>query len=189
MYIPTIIEKGPGGTEFHYDLYSRLLKDRIVMLPTEVNEEIAASIVGQLLFLDSENNDDITMYVNSPGGSVYDGLSIIDTMNMIKSDVKVICSGMAASMGAMILCSGKKGMRYATKSARIMIHSVSSGSRGTYHDLKIDFKETEFLQNYLTDMIVENTGAGKKQVIADMERDKWMSAEEALKYGLIDEII
>lgn len=189
MYIPTIIEKGPGGVEFHYDLYSRLLKDRVIVFPTDVNDEIAASIVGQLLFLDNESNEEITMFINSPGGDVYSGLQIIDIMNMVKSPIKVVCSGMAASMGAMILCSGSKGLRCATKSARIMIHSVSSGSRGTFHDMKIDLKETEYLQNYLTDMIVANSGQNREVVEKDMERDKWMSAQEALAYGLIDVII
>lgn len=188
MYIPTIVEK-KNGSEFHYDLYSRLLKDRIIMLNTVVDSEIASSVVGQMLFLDSESSDEITLILSTPGGSIYDGLSIYDTMNRIKSPVSTICTGIAASMGAFILSGGEKGLRCATKSSRIMIHSVASGHQGHYHDLEIDFKETKFLQDYLTNEIVKNTGQSLAKVRKDMSRDYYMSAEEALKYGIIDKII
>ena len=187
-YVPSIIEFN-GTVELNYDLYSRLLKDRIVFIDDQIDEDSSSSVIGQLMFLDSQNNDEITMVITSPGGSVYHGLSIIDTMNMIKSPVKVVCMGMAASMGAMILSAGAKGRRFASKSARIMIHSVSSWAQGTYHDMKIDIAETEYLQKYLINMLSENTGKSKQKIAKDMERDKWFSAEEAKVYGLIDESI
>jgi ATP-dependent Clp protease protease subunit len=188
MYIPSIIQN-IKGVEFHYDLYSRLLKDRIIMLNTVVDSEIASSIVGQLLFLDNENNDEITLFINTPGGCVISGLSIYDTINMIKSPVRTVCIGQASSMGAFILCGGEKGRRFASKSSRIMIHSISTGQEGKYHDLKVDFKETEFLQNYLTEKIAYHTGQSLSKVKKDVQRDYFMSASEALKYGIVDEIL
>lgn len=188
MYIPTIVQH-INGAEFHYDLYSRLLKDRIIMLNTEVEEEICSSIVGQLLFLDSESHDEITLFINSPGGSVYAGLSVYDIINSIKSPVKTVCTGMAASMGAFLLASGEKGSRFCSKSARIMIHSISSGYHGNYHDMVIDMKENDFVQKYLTEELAKNTGQSVAKVKKDIARDKWLSAEEAIKYGIIDGIL
>jgi ATP-dependent Clp protease protease subunit len=188
LTIPTIIEK-IGNQERYFNIFDKLLKDRIVLLNHEVDEDSASVVMSSLMYLDSESNEEITLFIQSPGGSVYAGLSIFDTMNRIKSPVKTVCTGMAASMGAFLLSSGAKGKRFATKSSRIMMHSVSSGAQGTYHDLKIDMKETEFLQNYLTETIAQNTGQKVSKLKKDMQRDYWMSAEEAMKYGVIDGVI
>lgn len=188
LIMPTIVER-IGTQEKYYDIPSRLFKDRIVMLVDEVNEDTSTSIISQLLYLDSESHDDITFLIKSPGGSVTDGLAIMDTMDRIKSNVITVATGDACSMGAFLLSCGAKGKRQATKSCRIMIHSLSGGARGNIHDTRITHKESEFLQEYLTDVLIKNTGQERDIIEKDLERDKWLSAEEALEYGLIDEVI
>lgn len=188
MYFPTIVEK-KNGQEFHWDPLSRLLNDRIVMLTGEVNEVTMLSITSQLLYLNNESHEEITLIINSPGGSVYDGLQLYDTINMIEAPVKTICMGLAASMGAFLLSSGVKGRRFASKSSRIMIHGVSSGTHGVIHDMEIDMKETKFLHDYLCTKIAEHCNQKVQKVKKDVNRDFWMSAEQALKYGLIDGIV
>lgn len=187
--IPMVVEQTSKG-ERSYDIYSRLLKDRVIMLHTDVNEQSASVIVAQLLFLEAENPDkDINFYINSPGGSVIAGLSILDTMNFIKCDVSTIVMGQAASMGSLLASSGTKGKRFMLPSARHMIHQVSSGTRGTAIDMKIALEETLSLNRYLTEIYVKNTGQTYEKLEQDMSRDKFMSAEEAVAYGLADQVI
>ena len=187
--IPMVVEQTSRG-ERSYDIYSRLLKDRIIMLHTDVNEQSASVIVAQLLFLESENPEkDINFYINSPGGSVIAGLSILDTMNFIKCDVSTIVMGQGASMGSLLASSGTKGKRFMLPSARHMIHQVSSGTRGTAIDMKIALEETLSLNKYLTEIYVKNTGQSYEKLEQDMSRDKFMSAEEAVEYGLADRVI
>jgi ATP-dependent Clp protease protease subunit len=187
--VPTVIEENNRG-ERAYDIYSRLLKDRIVCLGDEVNSATANLVVAQMLFLANEDpKKDIKFYINSPGGSVYDGLAIIDTMNYIEPDVQTIGIGLQASMGAMLLSCGAKGKRYVLPNARIMIHQPSSGTRGKITDQEIELREGIFLKKRLAEIFAKNTGKDLKTVEKDMDRDNWMSAEEALKYGIIDEII
>jgi ATP-dependent Clp protease protease subunit len=186
--IPMVVEQTSKG-ERSYDIYSRLLKDRIVMLHDDVNENSASVIVAQLLFLESESDKDIHFYINSPGGSVTAGLSILDTMRFIKCDVSTIVMGQAASMGSLLASSGTKGKRLILPSARHMIHQVSSGTRGTAIDMKIALEETLKLNEYLTNIYVENTGKTYEELELDMSRDKFMSARESVDYGLADRII
>lgn len=186
--IPMVIEQSSKG-ERAMDIYSRLLKDRIIMLHDEVNEHTASVIVAQLLFLESESDKDIHFYINSPGGSVTAGLSILDTMKFIKCDVSTIVMGQAASMGSLLASSGTKDKRLILPSARHMIHQVSSGTRGTAIDMKIALEETLKLNEYLTNIYVENTGKTYEQLELDMSRDKFMSAQESVDYGLVDKII
>ena len=187
--IPMVLEQTSKG-ERSYDIYSRLLRDRIIMLHTDVNEQSASVIVAQLLFLEAENPDkDINFYINSPGGSVIAGLSILDTMNFIKCDVSTIVMGQAASMGSLLASSGTKGKRFMLPSARHMIHQVSSGTRGTAIDMKIALEETLALNKYLTEIYVKNTGQSFDKLEHDMSRDKFMSATESVEYGLADKII
>ena len=187
--IPMVIEQTSKG-ERSYDIYSRLLKDRVIMLHTDVNEHTASVIVAQLLFLEAENPDkDINFYINSPGGSVIAGLSILDTMNFIKSDVSTIVMGQAASMGSLLASAGAKGKRFMLPSARHMIHQVSSGTRGTAIDMKIALEETLALNRYLTEIYVKNTGQTFEKLEQDMSRDKYMSAQDSIDYGLADRII
>ena len=186
--VPTVIEKSYDG-ERAYDIYSRLLKDRIVFLGDEVNPATANLVVAQLLFLDQQNHDDINFYINSPGGSVYDGLAILDTMNLIKSDVATFGVGLQASMGAVLLASGTKGKRYMLPHARTMIHQVASGTKGKITDMEIDLKEGLELKNELIDILTSATGQDRDKVRSDMERDYWMTAKEAKAYGLIDHIV
>ena len=186
--VPTVVEKSYDG-ERAYDIYSRLLKDRIVFLGDEVNPATANLVVAQLLFLDQQNHDDISFYINSPGGSVYDGLAILDTMNLIKSDVATFGVGLQASMGAVLLASGTKGKRYMLPHARTMIHQVASGTKGKITDMEIDLKEGLELKNELIDILTAATGQDRDKVRNDMERDYWMTAKEAKDYGLIDHII
>ena len=186
--IPMVVEQTSKG-ERSYDIYSRLLKDRIVMLHDDVNEHSASVIVAQLLFLESESDKDISFFINSPGGSVIAGLSILDTMNFIKCDLSTIVMGQAASMGSLLASSGTKGKRFMLPSARHMIHQVSSGTRGTAIDMKIALEETLKLNEYLTQVYVKNTGKTYEQLEQDMSRDKFMSAEESVAYGLADKII
>lgn len=187
--VPTVIEENNRG-ERAYDIYSRLLKERVVFLGEDVNPATANIVIAQLLHLAYEDpKKDIKLYINSPGGSVYDGLAIIDTMNYIEPDVQTIGIGLQASMGAMLLSAGAKGKRFALPNSRIMIHQPSSGTEGKITDQEIALKEGIYLKKVLIDMMAKNTGKDAKQIEKDMDRDNWMSAEEAKKYGLIDEVI
>ena len=187
--VPTVVEETNRG-ERAYDIYSRLLKERVVFLGDEVNSATANIVVAQLLHLAFEDpKKDIKLYINSPGGSVYDGLAIIDTMNYIEPDVQTIGIGLQASMGAMLLSAGAKGKRYVLPNSRIMIHQPSSGTQGKITDQEIALKEGIYLKQKLAEMLAKNTGKDIKQVIKDMDRDNWMSAKEAKTYGLIDEVL
>lgn len=187
--VPTVVEETNRG-ERAYDIYSRLLKERVIFLGDEVNSATANIVVAQLLHLAFEDpKKDIKLYINSPGGSVYDGLAIIDTMNYIEPDVQTIGIGLQASMGAMLLSAGAKGKRYVLPNSRIMIHQPSSGTQGKITDQEIALKEGIYLKQKLAEMLAKNTGKDVKQVIKDMDRDNWMSAEEAKTYGLIDEVL
>jgi ATP-dependent Clp protease protease subunit len=187
--VPTVVEETNRG-ERAYDIYSRLLKERVVFLGDQVTPETANIVIAQLLHLAYEDpKKDIKLYINSPGGSVYDGLAIIDTMNYIEPDVQTIGIGLQASMGAMLLSSGAKGKRYALPNARIMIHQPSSGTEGKITDQEIALKEGIYLKKRLAEMFAKNTGKSLAQVEKDMDRDNWMSAQEAKDYGIIDEVI
>ena len=183
-----IVQDGKG--ERSYDIYSRMLKERIIFIDGEVNDQMASVAVASLLHLEAEDpNADIYMYINSPGGSVLSGLSISDTMRFVKPDICTIVTGHAASMGAFLLGQGTKGKRYSLPSSRIMIHQVSSGTRGTFIDQEIQLNETKFLNTYLTQKLAEATGKTYEQVLEDCKRDKFMSGFEALEYGLIDKVV
>lgn len=187
--VPTVIETTNRG-ERSYDIYSRLLNDRIIFLGEDVNAHTANLVIAQLLFLAYEDpKKDIKLYINSPGGSVYDGLAIIDTMNYIEPDVETIGIGLQASMGAMLLSCGAKGKRFALPNSRIMIHQPSSGTEGKITDQEIMLREGIFLKKRLAEIMAKNTGKSVDQIIKDMDRDNWMSAEEAKKYGIIDQVI
>ena len=187
--IPYVIEQNSRG-ERSYDIYSRLLKDRIVFLGEEVNEVTASLTVAQLLFLESEDpSKDIHLYINSPGGSVTAGMAIYDTMQYIKCDVSTICIGMAASMGAFLLAGGQKGKRFALPNAEVIIHQPLGGAKGQATEIEIAAKNILKTKEKLNRMLAENTGKSYEQVCADTERDHWLDAKEALDYGLIDEII
>ena len=187
--VPTIIEETNRG-ERAFDIYSRLLKDRIVFIGEKITPHTANLIIAQLLYLAHEDDKKpIKLYINSPGGSVYDGLAIIDTINYIKPDVETIGIGLQASMGAMLLACGTKGKRYCLPNSRIMIHQPSSGTEGKITDQEIMLKEGIFLKKRLAEIFAKNTGKDLKRVEKDMDRDHWMSAEEALEYGIIDKII
>jgi len=189
ILIPTVIEK-TGRGERAYDIYSRLLKDRIIMLQGEINDHVASIIVAQMLFLEAENPEkDIYLYINSPGGVVTSGFAIYDTMNYIKPDVVTICMGQAASMGAFLLSSGAKGKRFALPHARIMIHQPLGGAQGQATDIEIHAKEILRMKKELNKILAENTGQSVRKIEKDTERDFFMSAEEALKYGLIDKVL
>jgi len=187
--IPTVIEKSADG-ERAFDIYSRLLNERIVFLGEDVNEHTANSVVAQLLhlaYVDPET--DISLYINSPGGSVYDGMAIYDTMNFIKPDVATYGIGLQASMGAFLLSSGAKGKRFCLPHAKVMIHQPSSGTRGKVTDMEIDLKETLEVKEMLAKIMAKNTGQKLSKVKTDMERDYWMSPQEAVKYGLVDKVL
>lgn len=187
--VPTVIEKSHDG-ERAFDIYSRLLKDRIIFLGDEVNQHTANIVVAQLLYLAYEDpKKDIQLYINSPGGSVYDGLGIYDTIQHIAPDVQTIGIGLQASMGAFLLSSGTKGKRYALPNSRIMIHQPSSGTQGKITDQEISLREGLYLKARLNEILAKNTGQKLSKVEQDMERDFWMSAEEAQKYGIVDEVI
>ncbi len=187
--VPNVIVKTRDG-ERGYDIYSRLLEDRIIFLGEDVNEHTANVVVAQLLHLANEDpNKDIQLYINSPGGSVYDGLAIYDTMQFIKPDVQTIGIGLQASMGAFLLSSGAKGKRFVLPNARVMIHQPSSGTQGKVTDQEITLREAIALKEKLAEMMAKNTGQKVAKVKADMERDFWMSADEAVKYGVADEVI
>lgn len=187
-FIPTVIEK-QGNSERAYDLYSRLLKDRVVMLTTEVSDDVSSNIVAQLLFLDSTSSDPISFYINSPGGAVTAGMAMYDTMQYITSPVHTICMGQACSMGALLLCAGEPGMRFALPNARVMIHQPLGGSQGQVTDILIAAQESKRIKEMTAQIISKHTKRTIKQVHKDTERDNFMNPEEALKYGLIDEII
>ncbi|MBX1357950.1 ATP-dependent Clp endopeptidase proteolytic subunit ClpP [Campylobacter jejuni] len=189
MFIPYVIEKSSRG-ERSYDIYSRLLKDRIIMLSGEIHDELAASIVAQLLFLEAEDpTKDIYLYINSPGGVITSGFSIYDTMNYIKPDVCTICIGQAASMGAFLLSCGAEGKRFALPNSRIMIHQPLGGARGQATDIEIQAKEILKLKTILNDILAKNTKQKVAKIAKDTERDFFMSAQEAKEYGLIDKVL
>jgi ATP-dependent Clp protease protease subunit len=189
MLIPTVIEKTSGG-ERAYDIYSRLLKDRIIFLGGGIDENTANIVIAQLLFLANEDpKKDIQLYVNSPGGHIKDGLAIIDTMNFIKPDVSTICVGMAASMGAMILSSGAKGKRFTLPNSEIMIHQPIGGVEGQASDIEITAKNIIRAREVLNKMLAKNTGQPLSKIEKDVDRNYWLNAEEAKKYGIIDAVI
>lgn len=187
--IPIVVEQTNRG-ERSYDIYSRLLKDRIVMLGTPINDDVANTIIAQLLFLESEDPDkDINLYVNSPGGVVTSGLAIYDTMQFMKAPVSTICVGQAASMGAVLLAAGAKGKRYALPNARIMIHQPSGGAQGQATDIEIQAKEILKIRERLNKILSDHTGKSVEKIADDVERDYFMSADEAKEYGLVDDIL
>ena len=188
-YMPTVIEASSRG-ERSFDIFSRLLRERIIFLGTEINDEVANSIVAQLLLLDSENPEkDIMLYINSPGGVITAGMAIYDTMNLIKADVSTICLGEAASMGSFLLSSGAKGKRLALPSARIMIHQPLGGAQGQATGIEIEAKELLRIKKELTSILAQNSGQDLEKVQKDCERDYYMSAAQAVEYGLIDKVI
>ena len=188
-YLPTVIEASSRG-ERSFDIFSRLLRDRIIILGSEIDDEVSSSIVAQLLLLDSENNEkDIMMYINSPGGVITAGMAIYDTMNLIKSDVSTICFGEAASMGAFLLSSGAKGKRLALPQARIMIHQPLGGAQGQATDIELEAKEILRMKTMLNTILAQNTGKNIETIKADTERDNYMSSEQAKEHGLIDKVV
>jgi ATP-dependent Clp protease protease subunit len=188
MYNPTVIENN-GRSERAYDIYSRLLKDRIIFLGTEIDDNVANAIVAQLLFLEAEDPEkDIIMYINSPGGVVTAGMAIYDTMNYIKPDVQTVCIGQAASMGALLLSAGAKGKRFALEHSRIMIHQPLGGARGQATDIEIQAKEILRMKEMLSQILADVSGKLVEEILRDTERDNYMSAQEAVEYGLIDQV-
>ncbi len=189
MLIPTVIEKTHSG-ERAFDIYSRLLKDRIIFLGTDIDDNVANSIIAQLLFLESEDSEkDITMYIQSPGGYIHSGLAIMDTMNLIKPDVSTVCVGLAASMGSILLAAGAPGKRYALPNAEVMIHQPLGGAQGQASDIEISAKHILMNKDRLAKILQETTGQKREKIDFDMDRDYWMSADEAKKYGLVDKVI
>lgn len=188
MLIPTVIEKSTNG-EKAYDIYSRLLKDRIILLNGEIDDNLSNIIVAQLLYLDSINNDDINLYINSPGGSITAGMAIYDTMNYIKSNVSTICIGMAASMAAFLLSSGEKGKRYSLKNSEVMIHQPLGGAQGQATEIKIAAERILKLKKKLNQILAKNTNQDIKKIENDTERDYFLDSNEALEYGIIDKIL
>jgi len=187
--VPIVVEQTNRG-ERSYDIYSRLLKDRIVFIGTPINDDIANLVIAQLLFLEKEDSTkDIDLYINSPGGSVTSGLAIYDAMQILKPDISTICIGQAASMGAFLLCAGAHGKRYALPNSRILIHQVSAGFEGQATDIEIHATEILKIKSRLNEIIANHTGKTVEQVRADTERDKFLSPDEALEYGLIDQIL
>lgn len=190
FYVPYVIEQNPRGGERSYDIYSRLLKDRIIFLGTEVNDTVANSIIAQLLFLQMEDpSKDISIYINSPGGSITAGLAIYDTMRFVKPDVATYCMGQAASMGAVLLAAGTKGKRYALPNSRIMIHQPWGGMQGTAEDISIQANEILRLRSKLNDILADHTGKTAAKIKKDCDRDYFMSADESKEYGLVDEVV
>lgn len=188
-YVPIVIEQSGRG-ERSYDIYSRLLRERVIFLVGPVNDHSANLIVAQLLFLESENPDkDISLYINSPGGSVYSGMAIYDTMQFVQPHVSTLCTGMAASMGAFLLAAGEKSKRYALPNSRIMIHQPSGGAQGQASDIEIHAQEILDLRRRLNEILAANTGQTVEQIAIDTERDRFMSAEQAVDYGLIDKVL
>lgn len=188
MLIPTVIERS-NNTERAFDIYSRLLKDRIIIISDEINDNNANIVVAQLLYLDSINHDDISLYINSPGGSITAGMAIYDTMNFIKSDVSTICIGMCASMAAFLLSSGKKGKRFALPNSEVMIHQPLGGAQGQATEIKIAAERIIKLKNKLNKLLSNQTWKDIKTIEQDTERDHFLSADEALEYGLIDKVL
>ena len=189
IYPPYVIERSPRG-ERSYDIFSRLLMDRIIFLGTPVNDDVANIVIAQMLFLEADNPErDIYLYINSPGGSVSAGLAIYDTMQFMKSPVNTICMGLAASMGSFLLAAGRKGRRSALPHSRIMVHQPSGGTQGTAADIEVQAKEILYLRAQLNDLYSKHTGRAVEQIERDMVRDYFMSAEEAKAYGLIDNVI
>ena len=187
--IPIVVEQTNKG-ERSYDIYSRLLKDRIIFLGGVVDDDTANLIIAQMLFLEADDPDkDIYLYINSPGGSVSAGMAIYDTMQYIRCEVSTICIGMAASMGAFLLAAGTKGKRYALPNSEIMIHQPLGGAQGQSTDIQIQAREIQRIREVINDILVESTGKDRETVVQDTERDNFMSAEEALQYGLIDEVL
>ena len=186
--IPTVIEKSNYG-ERAYDIYSRLLKDRIIILSGEINDTMSNSVVAQLLYLDSINHDEISLYINSPGGSITAGMAIYDTMNFISSKVSTICIGMAASMAAFLLSSGEKGKRYCLENAEVMIHQPLGGAQGQATEIKIAAERILKLKSKLNKILSNNTGKDLERIENDTERDYFMDSDEALEYGIIDEVL
>jgi ATP-dependent Clp protease protease subunit len=189
MYIPFVIEQ-TGRGERSYDIYSRLLKDRIIFLGDEINDDVANAVVAQLLFLESESPDrDISVYINSPGGSVTAGLAIYDTMQFVKCDISTIVVGMAASMAAVLLAAGTKGKRIALPNSRIMIHQPLGGAQGQASDIEIQAREIVKTKEILNNILVKHTGQTMKKIKSDTDRDHYMTAQEALEYGIVDRVI
>ncbi len=188
-YIPMVIEQSGRG-ERAYDIYSRLLRERLIFLVGPVNDATANLVVAQVLFLESENPDkDISLYINSPGGSVYAGMAIFDTMQFVKPDVSTLCTGLAASMGAFLLAAGKKGKRFTLPNSRIMIHQPSGGAQGQASDIQIQAREILDLRERLNRILAHNTGQSMERIELDTERDNFMSAEDAVSYGLVDKVM
>ena len=189
MLIPTVIEKSQFG-ERAYDIYSRLLRERIIFLAGPIDDNVANIVIAQLLFLESEDpKKDITLYINSPGGQIQSGLAIVDAMHHIKPDVATVCVGMAASMGAIILSQGKKGKRFALPNSEVMIHQPLTGVEGQASDIEITAKHIMVLKHKLYDMLAVATGKSKAQLEKDGDRDYWMSADESKKYGVVDSVL
>lgn len=189
MYVPMVIEQSGRG-ERAYDIYSRLLKERVIFLVGPINDQMANVIVAQMLFLESENPDkDIALYINSPGGSVSAGMAIYDTMQFIKPDVSTLCTGLAASMGAFLLSSGTKGKRFSLPNSRIMIHQPLGGVQGQASDIEIHAKEILYLREKLNGILAENTGKSIEEIARDTDRDNFMGADDAKTYGLIDDVL
>ena len=188
MLIPTVIEKN-SNSERAYDIYSRLLKDRIIILSGEIDDNCSNIVVSELLYLDSLNHDDISLYINSPGGSITAGMAIYDTMNFIKSDVSTICLGMSASMAAFLLSSGKKGKRYCLPNSEVMIHQPLGGAKGQATEIQIAAERIIKLKKNLNNILASNTGKDISKIENDTERDYFLSAKEALEYGIIDDIL
>lgn len=186
--IPTVIEKSTNG-ERAYDLYSRILEDRIILLSGEINDNLSNIVVAELLYLDSINHNDINIYINSNGGSITSGMAIYDTMNFIKSDVSTICVGMAASMAAFLLSSGKKGKRYSLKNAEVMIHQPLGGAQGQATEIKIAAERILRIKDKMNKILARNTNKDVKEIEKDTERDYFMTSDEALSYGIIDKIL
>ena len=189
IYMPYIIERSSRG-ERTYDIFSRLLMDRIVFLGSPINDDVANIIIAQLLFLESENPDkDISFYINSPGGMVSAGLAIYDTMQFIKPDVSTLCIGQAASMGAFLLAAGAKGKRYCLPNSRVMIHQPSGGFQGQASDIEIHAKEILYLKQRLNELLSKHTGQAVDTILRDSDRDNFLSAEDAMKYGVVDQVL
>ena len=188
-YVPIVIEQSGRG-ERSYDIYSRLLRERVIFFVGPVNDQSANLVVAQLLFLESENPEkDISLYINSPGGSVYAGMAIYDTMQFVKPDVSTLCTGLAASMGAFLLAAGTKGKRFTLPNSRIMIHQPSGGAQGQASDIQIQAREILDLRERLNRILAENTGQPVERIAVDTERDNFMSAEDAVSYGLVDKVM
>ena len=187
-YVPMVVEQ-TGRGERSYDIYSRLLKERVIFLVGQVEDMMANLVVAQLLFLEAENDKDISLYINSPGGSVTAGMAIYDTMQFIRPKVSTLCIGQAASMGAVLLAAGAEGKRFALPNARIMLHQPSGGFQGQAHDIEIHTKEILRIRERLNDILVHHTGQGRERIEQDLDRDFFMSAEEAQTYHLVDAVI